>query len=297
MKGFAVLVIVVCAASFLATKKLAMSQVGWEARSTAHSEVEEAIDRLYYDDGRELKRLLDNGLNPDSLISQSDGNQVTLLQHALSMGNQGAVRMLASRGASWSKLKGNKRVLLLFAANIDANYAVELMKLGYDPNQTEIFDKTTVLHVLAKDPEYYQDINRSFAGSFEELKTFRKNQQFEISNRRRNTVQCAEWMIDHGANVNLKDDMERTPLHIAAENIRETAFLKLLIRKGARVNEIDREGRSPLDVAVLNLNTDAAKILLKAGGKQHSKRGGKIAKDQVGDIAGLLRKYGAKDAQ
>ena len=91
-------------------------------------------------------------------------------------------------------------------------------------------------------------------------------------------TEIAEGLIAKGADVNAKNDGERTPLHTAADrsqgtaaNISHKEIIELLIAKGANVNAKITSGPirgyTPLYLAVINNNTEIADLLRKHGGK------------------------------
>jgi len=75
----------------------------------------------------------------------------------------------------------------------------------------------------------------------------------------------AECLIKRGANVNAKDNEERTPLHYAARNpYKEVA--EVLLSNGADVNARDNDGRTPLMAAAAsNSNAAVVELLLEKG--------------------------------
>ena len=73
-----------------------------------------------------------------------------------------------------------------------------------------------------------------------------------------------KFLIDSGADVNVKDQFGWFPLHHAASlAILDVEILKYLIEKGADVNVLDDDGKTPFDYA----NDAKKEILRKAGGK------------------------------
>ncbi len=75
--------------------------------------------------------------------------------------------------------------------------------------------------------------------------------------------EIAALLIAKGADLNLRDDWDRTPLHGTAN--KEVA--ELLIAKGADINALDKHGDTPLDDAVDSMRTGIANLLRKHGGK------------------------------
>merc|ERR1712029_50259 len=76
-----------------------------------------------------------------------------------------------------------------------------------------------------------------------------------------------ELLLDHGANVNVKDKVNATPLHIALrEGVMGSKIAKLLIEKGAKVNVIGGiMERTPLHQACTNGNEATIQLLLDHG--------------------------------
>ena len=75
-------------------------------------------------------------------------------------------------------------------------------------------------------------------------------------------------LLDHGADVNAKNDRGRTPLHGATHNGRgEKEILDLLINNGADVNSKDDQSETPLDYAMELQLTEAVAFLKSRGGK------------------------------
>ena len=76
------------------------------------------------------------------------------------------------------------------------------------------------------------------------------------------------FMLDHGADVNFRDEDQRTPLLFAANsNKLEVETVKLLIEHGADVNAKNTDGWTPLYLAKLHGETPVVEALLKAGAK------------------------------
>lgn len=58
----------------------------------------------------------------------------------------------------------------------------------------------------------------------------------------------SEYCIKEKADIDVKDENGRTPLHLACMN-KHFEIAKILIENGADVNVIDNEGKTPLHYA------------------------------------------------
>lgn len=94
------------------------------------------------------------------------------------------------------------------------------------------------------------------------------------NNRQVGTVTAAdrqniENLLNQGADVNVVDISQRTPLHFALE-IRDLPLVQLLINNKADLNKKDLWGKAPLHIAVTGIKTknediELAKLLLENG--------------------------------
>lgn len=74
----------------------------------------------------------------------------------------------------------------------------------------------------------------------------------------------ATWLLQHGADVNARARMGRTPLHLAAERNMSSRIVDLLIEAGADLTMKDDQGLTALDVAILHKKTAVAQALRRA---------------------------------
>jgi len=62
-------------------------------------------------------------------------------------------------------------------------------------------------------------------------------------------IDALDYLIEQGADVNVKGKMGFTPLHCAAQNHSNPEVLNFLIIRGANINARDDEGKTPFDLA------------------------------------------------
>ncbi len=78
--------------------------------------------------------------------------------------------------------------------------------------------------------------------------------------------ELAELLLSHGANVNAKDNSGDTPLHAAASYPGHTELVELLLAHGADVNAKGKNGETPLHSAEMMGNANMADLLRQHGG-------------------------------
>jgi ankyrin repeat protein len=77
-------------------------------------------------------------------------------------------------------------------------------------------------------------------------------------------------LIELGADVNIVDTWNITPLHIAASD-QNREIVQLLIKKGHKVSPQESKlGLTPLDIAIIRNNKDIVQILKENGAKKSS---------------------------
>ncbi|QYS95163.1 Ankyrin repeat protein [Trichoderma simmonsii] len=127
-----------------------------------------------------------------------------------------------------------------FKANVNAQTSTQIFNLV----DGQIVEGETALHILARGHHWWQ------------------------------VHQALPYLVSHGANVNLKDQIKRTPLHIALETIpgnspRVPSFqeeaARILVNAGADIHASDRGGKSCQTLAVRHSNPRMLQIILPPG--------------------------------
>ena len=91
---------------------------------------------------------------------------------------------------------------------------------------------------------------------------FERNQPIHIACDR-NFKKITVCLLEHGAQINAKNVLERTPLHLAAA-VGRVDIAAYLIKHGAKINALDVHGWTPRQVAELNSHRDVQELLVRA---------------------------------
>ncbi|MCY3680802.1 MAG: ankyrin repeat domain-containing protein [Gemmatimonadetes bacterium] len=194
-----------------------------------------------------LKTFLKNKID----INQKDPLGRTPLLFALLYDRTQCAEMLLDHGADLSLVEINtidergKTVLQKIIESNDAELVQKILRRGVDERY--------IAHLAAG------------VGDTTLLKTFLKN---KINVNQRDPLgrtpllfallydrtQCAEMLLDHGADFSLGDEQGKTPLMVAAER-RNIENLKLLLHAGASVFAHDKQGLNALEYVTFgNIN-------------------------------------------
>ena len=84
--------------------------------------------------------------------------------------------------------------------------------------------------------------------------------------REKGHVKVAQLLLQHGADVKVRDDEYLTPLHIAAE-CGDTEVIRSLIKRGADTNAEDFDWSTPLSLASRRGRRGVAQLLLEHGAR------------------------------
>ena len=84
------------------------------------------------------------------------------------------------------------------------------------------------------------------------------------------SVECAKLLINHGANVNLVDNKNYTPIHLAALTSAPRS-LKFLLAIGCNINTKNKYNMTPLHCAIKIGSLDTFNVALESGADLHIK--------------------------
>ena len=79
------------------------------------------------------------------------------------------------------------------------------------------------------------------------------------------SIAILKLLIDNGADINVRNRYDKTPLHYAVEDNCFFRDIKYLIERGANVDAQDYEGKTPLHIAANLCDARSVQILLDAG--------------------------------
>ncbi|KAJ1609950.1 ankyrin repeat-containing protein [Cryptosporidium canis] len=79
-----------------------------------------------------------------------------------------------------------------------------------------------------------------------------------------------EILLRYGADINDRDEDEKTPLHYASFRP-NSEYVRWLIERGADVNAKDKYGRTPLHISALSGNLEVTRILVGSGSHLQSR--------------------------
>ena len=82
------------------------------------------------------------------------------------------------------------------------------------------------------------------------------------------SLPIVEYLLSHGANVNLRDTEGWTPLLRSLQRSGGDDVISVLIAYGADVNVRGQNGYSPLHIAVAQQNKNIIELLLSSGAQE-----------------------------
>jgi ankyrin repeat protein len=177
-------------------------------------------------------------------IEASDDNGMTPLHWAAQYGKIETVKLLLDKGANFYA-KDNYGETPLFATLYSVDEQLAVFKLLISLSEKSILESLknragkTILHAAVD----------------------------------RGNITALKLLLDFKINLELKDDIDSTPMHLAASNSEyegKVEIVKLLIANGADLEAKDIDGRTPLHNAAIYGNKEIVKLLLENGANYKS---------------------------
>ncbi|NWV13140.1 RN5A ribonuclease, partial [Ptilonorhynchus violaceus] len=244
---------------------------GWTPLHTAVQTGEEALVRLLLDRGACLQARKDNGgtafteagiagkvdilkllLERGSHVNEQDYNGFTAFMEAAWYGKEEALRFLFSQGAevnlrrvpSEEKVKLHKggATALMDACKERRFPAVRMLvlEMGADVNIRDNGDENALIHALKKGSD---------------------------KKRYESAVSIVRFLLEHGVDVQSKDECGKTALILAVEMESPELVTALLEKEEIDIDDADEEGNTALMVAVKKSDYDIAKLLCEKGAR------------------------------
>jgi len=245
-----------------------------------------------YGSTKATRLLLEYGADVHAL----DGNHSTSLHLASRIGNAEVARLLLEHGAVVDA-RDNKDSTPLHVASQRGNAEVArlLLEHGANINARNKEDQTPQHLLLAMWIGRRLDIDsiRFFIERGADVDVVDKNHSTLLHRASYNgNVKVAQLLLEHGANVNMRNEEGHTPLHRVLagldDDIGDYFFdtIQLLLEHGADVDALDGAQSTPLHVASEDGSARATRLLLEHGANIHLKNNEGHTPSQVASTNG-----------
>ena len=221
--------------------------------------IDDFFDAIYNDDVAKVKEMVSEIAKNGQINTARKGT--TPLHLSVLRSNKKIVSLLLDNGADPNVLNIGNLSPLFSCGN--SNIARLLLYNGADPNSRDLFDNTPLHYIIQLGDvklikiliDNRADVNaRNLNGDTPLFGYFENyNHSPEI------TKSVFEYMIKHGADVNLPGVSGRTCLHLVALYCPE--FIPTLLEAGADPNVIDHQNNTPLYINARSLEKTVESIL------------------------------------
>ena len=190
---------------------------------------------VYQTSKSKVETLLDNGHS----IEERDGHGATPLHAAALMNNEGILLFLLQKGACIDACNDNQETPLHIALALNRLVVAQLLLTqGADAKMANSHGRTP-MHLLARIPETLP--GNTFSGNGDNDGSNRNTEKSLAVNSR----SLLSILLSSRIDINAKDQLGQTPLHLALMNGLFTISMGL-ISSGADVEAQENDGRTPL---------------------------------------------------
>ncbi|GAB6033390.1 hypothetical protein CHUAL_013153 [Chamberlinius hualienensis] len=207
-------------------------------------------------------------LNSSKNINCLNNFGETPLHEAVKHNHVGVIDILVQNGADLEFQNNSGFTPLITAAYYGHVEAIEsLVSLGAVLHATDFEGKTAIYWATAQNQhDALMSLLDESPRSQDLVKRTDRygNSPLHVATLKGYTV-ITRCLLDLGAPIELRNDMEQTPMHLAAWHGRTKIVKDLLWRNKTVINYTDEDGNTPLHVASLVGNESVVKLLIEAG--------------------------------
>ncbi len=219
----------------------------------------------YDDDIKTFNLIMEHHLDVD--VTDKDGN--TILMRAFQFGKNEIIETLLESGADINKLNNEKENILFF---VDSQCSDEILKKvikkGVNLNQKSSKGYTP-LHkaVFANRSEKHVKLLVEAGADVNILDNQNRTPLHHLLTYDKNSAILAEWLIDKGADINLKTNDDVTVLHMVSsiDDAHRSLLPRVIKDSSIDINAVDDRGSTPLFYAVQDGCVQNIKLLLEHG--------------------------------
>lgn len=217
-------------------------------------------------DTRAVRLLIERGAD----VNARTKGGTTALGTAAIRGNVGAIRLLIDSGAD---VKSSAGELIRSAYNQDSHEVrLFLAEVGVAPTDLKTLGGMAFRGTLGDIGMLRKVLD---SGADPNTTVLLDTVKFPILGlaSSQGSAEIVRSLIEHGADPDRPDTRRRTPLMMAASRtVPDTALVRLLIARTKDINASDDRGRTALDWALTQGETEAARLIRQAGGKELAHR-------------------------